>query len=144
MSEINIIKNEEKYSVCSIGKLEDLGKFTYKHPLLTEDMKGKVFVGEALNTTSMEISFQSLPAGQEIPFDHKHRKHEEVYVTLKGKGRFFVDDEVMEISEGTMVRIAPEARRRWSNPYDQELLVMVIQAVNNTLKQHTVFDGYVD
>ncbi|WP_455718201.1 cupin domain-containing protein, partial [Anaerosporobacter sp.] len=143
MSEINIVANKENYSVCSIGKLDDLKEFTYKHPLLTEAMEGKVFVGEALNTTSMEISLQSLLAEQEIPFDHKHKTHEEVYIILKGKGRFIVDDEVTEVSEGSMVRIAPEARRRWSNPYDQELLVMVIQAVKNTLKQHTVFDGYV-
>ncbi|WP_167957899.1 cupin domain-containing protein [Anaerosporobacter faecicola] len=144
MSEITINQNKENYSVCNIGELEQIKDFAFRHPLLTEKMKGKVFVGEALHTTSMEISVQCLPAGEEIPFDHKHRTHEEVYVIIKGKAEFIIDGEVNEVEEGSFVRIAPDANRRFRNPYKQDLLVMVIQAVAGTLKQHTVFDGYVE
>ena len=144
MKDIESIITKENYSICSIGNLDNIKNFSYKHPLLASPIAGKVFAGKALGTTSMEISFQSLPAKEEIHFDHRHRTHEEVYIVLKGKGTFIIDNDEIEVSEGGMVRISPEAKRRWKNPNDEELIVMTIQAVHNTLVNYTVFDGYAE
>ena len=106
-------------------------------------IQGKVFVGEKLNTSSMEISFQTMEPGKGVPFDHKHRQNEEVYVVLKGKGIFIIDDEVTQVKEGSVVRISPSAKRRWENNSDKELIVMAIQAADKSLNKFNVTDGYI-
>lgn len=90
----------------------------------------------------MEISFQTLGSGKEIPFDHMHRENEEVYVVIKGKGLFIIDDEVTQVKEGSIIRISPNAKRRWCNNSDKELIVMVIQAAHGSLNHFNVTDGY--
>ena len=53
--------------------------------------------------TSIEMSVQLLKAGGEIPFDHKHKINEEVYVVIKGNGEFIVDDETIQGKEGSLI-----------------------------------------
>lgn len=142
MSDIEIIKNTMNYSIGNIGEFSGLGEYFYLHPKLNLPIQGKVFVGEKLNTSSMEISFQTLGAGKEILFDHMHRENEEVYVVIKGKGIFIIDDEVTQVKEGSIIRISPNAKRRWCNNSDKELIVMVIQAVHGSLNNFNVTDGY--
>lgn len=142
MNEINIIKNEENYSIGSIGKFEGLNQYSYLHSKANMNIPGKVFVGEKLNMSAMEISFQVLAAGKEIPFDHFHMENEEVYIILKGKGEFIIDEEVTPVSEGSIVRIAPKAKRRWRNNSNDDLTIMVIQAVSGSLNNFNVTDGY--
>jgi Mannose-6-phosphate isomerase len=142
MKDLEIIKNSTNYSVGNIGEFSELGEYLYVHPTVGLPIPGKVFVGEKLNTSSMEISFQTLASGKEIPFDHKHRENEEVYVVIKGKGTFIIDNEVTPVSEGSIIRISPNAKRRWCNTSDKELIVMVIQAVHGSLNNFNVTDGY--
>jgi mannose-6-phosphate isomerase-like protein (cupin superfamily) len=53
--------------------------------------------------------------GQEVVEDHVEdvdgRSHEEVYVVLRGRGRFVLDGEVLDAPVGTFVRVAPHVRR---------------------------------
>lgn len=142
MRDIEIIKNNINYSIGNIGEFSGLEEYCYVHPKLNLPIPGKVFVGEKLNTSSMEISFQTLAAGKEISFDHMHRENEEVYVVIKGKGAFIIDDEETQIKEGSIIRISPNAKRRWRNNSDKELIVMVIQAVHKSLNNFNVTDGY--
>lgn len=142
MRDIEIVRNSTNYSIGNIGKFSELGEYLFMHPTANLPIPGKVFVGEKLNTSSMEISFQTLAPGKEIPFDHKHRENEEVYVVIKGNGIFIIDDEVTNVSEGSIVRISPNAKRRWCNNSDKELIVMIIQAVHESLNNFNVTDGY--
>ena len=141
MREIEVVKSNENYTIANIGEFKDLKEYKYRHTLLDLPIEGKVFIGEKLNTTSVEISFQVLTAGKEIPFDHRHNENEEVYIVLKGKGEFIIDDEVTEVKEGSIVRIAPPAKRRWRNNSEDDLLVMVVQGVDGSLNKFTVTDG---
>ena len=36
-----------------------------------------------------------------------HRDQEEVYVVLRGSGRIKIEDEILELAEGDLVRVAP-------------------------------------
>ena len=141
MKEIEIIKSNKDYTIGNLGDFKDLKNYEYKHPLVGMDIKGKVFVGEKLNTTSVEISFQVLPPHKEIPFNHRHNENEEVYIVLKGKGQFIIDNVATEIKEGTIVRIGPSPERRWKNNSDEELLMMVIQGKKGSLNKFNVTDG---
>jgi mannose-6-phosphate isomerase-like protein (cupin superfamily) len=142
MRDIEIIKDNINYNIGNIGEFSVLGEYVYVHTTANLPIQGKVFVGEKLNTSSMEISFQTLGSGKEIPFDHMHRENEEVYVVIKGKGLFIIDDEVTQVKEGSIIRIAPNAKRRWCNNSDKELIVMVIQAAHGSLNHFNVTDGY--
>ena len=35
--------------------------YSYLHPKLNQEVKGKIFIGETLKTTGAEVSFQILP-----------------------------------------------------------------------------------
>lgn len=142
MKEVEVLKSVENYSVGNIGKFDDLGQYEYYHPLGKFNIPGKVFVGEALDMTSIEMSVQLLKAGAEIPFDHKHKSNEEIYVVIKGNGEFIVDDERIPVKEGSVIRIGTKAKRRWRNNSDSDLIVMVIQGKEGSLVNYNVSDGY--
>jgi mannose-6-phosphate isomerase-like protein (cupin superfamily) len=102
---------------------------------------GKVFLKELLGLTGMEISFGVLLPGAAMPFHHKHRENEEVYLFLQGCGQMLIDGEVLDVCEGTAVRITPAGVRTWRNTGDELLFFVVIQAKEGTLSQWTLSDG---
>lgn len=141
MKEIEVIERKKDYTIGNLGDFKDLKDYKYKHSLVGIDIPGKVFISEKLNTTSVEISFQVLPPHKEVPFNHRHNENEEVYIVLKGKGEFVIDNEGREIKEGSIVRIGPNPERRWRNTSDEELLMMVVQGKEGSLNKFTVTDG---
>jgi mannose-6-phosphate isomerase-like protein (cupin superfamily) len=102
---------------------------------------GKFFLQPLLGLTGMEVSLNCLPAGMKVPFYHTHRTHEELYVFLKGTGQFLVDGEVIEIAEGTMLRVSPDGERAWRNNSQEDLYYLVIQAPQGGLTAPGTEDG---
>lgn len=138
-----IRKNKGKhYTAIHLGSLDQLASHHFVHPRLGHTVERKVFTGEELEATGAEISFQELPAHTEVPFLHRHHEHEEVYVVLKGTGQFKVDDEVFDIGEGSLVRIATNGDRTLRNTSDKSMVYMVIQTKENSLKKFQIWDGY--
>lgn len=125
------------------GPLEQWNNWCFKHPLLSKPAPGKLFLGEKLTLSGMEISLNTLPAGSGMPFYHRHHRHEEVYIILSGTGEFQVDDERFEVREGSALRIAPAGVRAWRNTGDTALIYLVIQAVEGSLEKHEIEDGEV-
>ncbi|MGL4107411.1 cupin domain-containing protein [Clostridium sp. LP20] len=142
MREIEIVKRDKNYTIGNIGAFENLKEYSYLHSKVDMAIPGKVFLGEKLDMSSMEISFHLLKAGQGIPFDHMHNENEEVYVVIKGKGEFIIEDEVTAVKEGSIIKIEPEGKRRWRNNSQEDFIVMVIQAVSKSLNKFNVTDGY--
>ena len=70
-----------------------------------------MFAGQAVGATGSELSFQTLVPGQDSGFLHTHKTHEELYIILKGEGQYQVDGEVFPVSEGTIIRVAPDGKR---------------------------------
>lgn len=125
-----------------LGALAQLDQYKFKHPALPRETEGKVFLNQLLGLTSGEISLNKMPPRISMPFYHKHRLNEEIYIFLKGEGEFQIDDKVLPISEGTVVRVAPEGERCWRNTSTAEdLLYIVIQARAGTYEGQTVADG---
>ncbi|HET8707185.1 MAG TPA: cupin domain-containing protein [Pseudomonadales bacterium] len=123
------------------GSLNDWKQWSFKHPLLPRPAPGKLFLGDKLELTGMEVSLNTLPAGQGMPFYHRHRQHEEVYIILSGEGEFQVDGERLAVQEGSTLRMSPEVVRAWRNTGSEPLVYLVIQAVEDSLKQHGINDG---
>ena len=69
------------------------------------------FARRALGSSNLGVSRETLAPGFRVPFGHTHREQEEVYVVLRGSGRIKIDDEIVELGEGDLVRVPPGAWR---------------------------------
>jgi mannose-6-phosphate isomerase-like protein (cupin superfamily) len=59
------------------------------------------------------------------PFGHRHREQEEVYVVVSGSGRAKLDDEMLDIRVGDVLRVAPQVARGFeSGPEGLELIAI--------------------
>lgn len=124
----------KNYSAEHIGPFEDLLKLDFM------GFHGKHFVGKELGLTGCEVSLNRLPAGKYMPFLHTHQKNEELYIVLRGSGKFSVDGDEFPVQEGSLIRVAPEGERGWKAG-DEDLYFICIQAEAGTLSQATLEDG---
>ena len=104
---------------------------------------GRVVLHEALGLTGSEISINELPAGASIPFVHSHKRNEEVYIILKGKGKFHVDGDEFEVGEGTVVRVDPAGARCLKAGDQGAMRYVCVQAEARSLVQFTENDGVI-
>lgn len=142
MKQIKNIAEAKNFSAISVGKLNELNDYVLE---LGPEIKipGKVFGGEALKTTGAEFSFQSFAPGTETGFLHTHKTHEELYFFLSGTGEFQVDGQVFPISEGCIVRVAPEGLRSVRNNGTQPLIMLCIQYKEKTFTANDATDGVI-
>ncbi len=142
MKRASITSEGNNHTAIDLGCLDQLTDFSYFHPKLKTDISGKLFTGEILKSTGAEISFQTLPPHSEIGFLHKHREHEEIYIVLKGRGQFQVDRKTFDVSEGSLVRIAPDGERTYRNNSDESMILICIQTRAGTLVSRYIEDGF--
>lgn len=127
MNEIKTIDKGEKFVHASVGPLTAF--------------EGKQFVKDATGATSCEISFGSLPTGAAVPFFHSHKENEENYIVLSGAGKFQVNDDVFDIAEGSVVRVATNCDRNLKCTSDTPLVYICIQAKEGSLGGYTMTDA---
>lgn len=96
---------------------------------------------ETLGMTGAEISLNRLGAGQAIPFIHRHRENEEVYLVLSGTGEFWLDGEIIPVREGSCLKVSPSVGRSLRASADSALTYACVQAAANSLKAYTRTDG---
>lgn len=130
MKEIKIVEKGENFTTVNVGKLNEIKE--YELAMGNFSIPGKVFAGHALQATGAELSFQSLAAGQDYGTRHTHKTHEELYFILKGEGIFDVDGKRFPVSEGSIVRIAPNGKRAFKNTGSSEMLVLCVQYKANS------------
>lgn len=123
----NIMANFKKEE---IGKIREIGK-NYEN--------GKAFLHDLLGLTSCEISVSVMPAGVKLPFNHKHKQNEEVYIFLKGEGSMTLDSEVVKVTEGTCIKVLPNVVRTMEAKTDLEYIC--VQAKSDSLEQFGLGDG---
>ena len=136
-----VVRSGRNYSAGQVGTWAELGNYVMTHPRIPGKIRGKLFLRDALGLTGMEVSLGIIPAGRQVPFYHKHRKNEELYLVVKGTGEFQVDGEVIDLREGTAIRVALEGSRTLRAHTDGDLHYIVIQAREKTLEDGTINDG---
>ncbi|MBY0527476.1 MAG: cupin domain-containing protein [Gemmataceae bacterium] len=129
------------FCLAHLGETKDLRQYRFQHPALPVAAPGKVFLQELLGLTGMEISFGLMPPGRSMPFHHKHRNNEEVYLFLRGRGQFQIDGQVHDVREGTVIRVSPEGSRSWRNHSTEDLFYVCIQAKAGSIEGGTTTDG---
>jgi mannose-6-phosphate isomerase-like protein (cupin superfamily) len=69
------------------------------------------------------VSYQRFAPNFRLPFGHKHKSQEELYVVLSGSARVKIDDEVVELGPFDAVRVDNEQMRGFeAGPDGAELL----------------------
>ena len=119
---------------CTMAEMGDMS-------CLSNMENGKAFLKDMLNLTSCEISMNCLPAMCKLPFCHKHKQNEEIYIFLKGEGKMYVDGECMMVKEGTCMKIDPCASRMIENTCNMDMQYICIQARANSLEQSGMDDA---
>ena len=127
MSEIKTLNSGEKFVHASVGSLHGF--------------EGKQFVKEATGATSCEISFGTLPTGAAVPFFHSHKVNEENYIILSGAGKFQVDGDVFDITEGSVIRVSTNCDRNIKCTSAEPMTDICIQAKEGSLEGYTMTDA---
>lgn len=137
-----LAKRGANYTLFQSGKLRDWIDNSVEIPGLGK-VQGKLFLKDIVGFTSCEMSINAMPAGQGMPFHHTHAENEEVYIFISGHGQVQVDGITMDVSEGSILRVAPSGVRTWRNNSAGSLVYIVIQMRDQSLRQYGLGDGLV-
>ncbi len=81
------------------------------------------FAAGALELEKSGLSYQKLAPNFRLPFGHRHKEQEEIYVVIRGSGRMNVDGEVFDVRELDAIRVPPELARAFeAGPDGMEIL----------------------
>lgn len=119
------------YKTTELGKIDELINLE----------NGKAFLHDALELTGCEISINTVPQGFKVPFNHKHKQNEEVYIVLKGEGILTIDGNAVNVEEGSGVKVMPAASRTLENTGKGVFQFICIQAKANSLEQFGLGDA---
>lgn len=88
------------------------------------DMEAR-FARKHLDSRQLGVSYFRYAPGFRAPHGHRHREQEEAYVVVSGSGRMKLDDEVIELQQWDVVRVAPEVVRAFAGgPNGLELIAI--------------------
>jgi mannose-6-phosphate isomerase-like protein (cupin superfamily) len=107
------------YTVRRLEDAEDvLGDYPGEMRLLTY----------VIDAEQAAISYRRMPqhTGGKGSYGHRHREQEEIYFVMSGRLQFKLEDDVIELGKGGVVRVAPEVVRSvWNDePEDAELIIV--------------------
>ena len=80
-----------------------------------------------LGTEQVSFTWRRMPpqTGGKGSYGHRHRTQEEIYFVASGELLFKLEDEVIEVPAGSVVRIAPEVVRSvWNEGPEDAVLIM--------------------
>ncbi len=107
------------YTVVNLEEIEDQAPAFGLSPGLEAR-----FPSEALGLQHMGMSLQRLAPGFRIPWGHRQKEQEELYVLVRGSARAKLDDDVVELKQWDALRVANETMRGFeAGPDGAELLV---------------------
>jgi mannose-6-phosphate isomerase-like protein (cupin superfamily) len=69
------------------------------------------FARKHIESEHLGVSQFSYGSGVRPPYGHRHREQEEVYVITGGGGRMRLDDEIIDVKRGDVIRVAPRVVR---------------------------------
>jgi quercetin dioxygenase-like cupin family protein len=69
------------------------------------------FARAQLDSRDLGVSLFRYEPNLRSPMAHSHREQEEAYVVVAGSGRILLDDEVYDVRQWDVVRVAPDVVR---------------------------------
>jgi quercetin dioxygenase-like cupin family protein len=92
------------YTIKNLKDLEDVAGA--RQP----EIEGR-FARKQLDSKELGISYFRYAPNFRAPMGHSHREQEEAYIVTAGSGRLKLDDEIKELRQWDVVRVAPEVVR---------------------------------
>lgn len=80
---------------------------------------------DAVRSRQVGVSRFTYQPGARMPFGHRHREQEEVYVVVAGAGRAKLDDDIIDLEPWDVLRVAPAVLRSFEGGKDGLDLVCV-------------------
>ena len=107
------------YTIKRLHEVEDvLGDYPGEMRMLTA----------ALGAEQVAFSYRRMPqhTGGKGSYGHRHKEQEEIYFVASGKLQFKVGEDVVELEQGSAIRIHPQTWRSvWNDePEDAELIIV--------------------
>jgi quercetin dioxygenase-like cupin family protein len=97
----------EPFSIVNLLELDDVVSAR------VEGLQGR-FARTQLDSRDLGVSHWRYAPGLRSSTGHRHREQEEAYVVVSGSGRVLLDDEVHELHQWDVVRIAPPVVRAFA------------------------------
>jgi mannose-6-phosphate isomerase-like protein (cupin superfamily) len=83
------------------------------------------FARQHLDSEHLGVSYFRYGPAYKSPFGHRHHEQEEAYVVVSGSGQVKLDDEVVEVQQWDVVRVAPDVVRAFAaGPNGLELIAI--------------------
>jgi quercetin dioxygenase-like cupin family protein len=94
----------DEYAIVSLLEIDDAvgGR--------VDGLEGR-FSRKFLGSTELGISRFTYGPNVRNPSGHSHREQEEAYVVVSGSGRVRLDDEIRDIRQWDVIRVAPQVVR---------------------------------
>ena len=89
--------------------------------------KARMELHDALSLTGAEISINTLPAGECVPFVHCHKNNEEIYGIISGSGKVIIDSD----------------ERQFFASINESITFVCVQVKENSLETFTMSDAEV-
>jgi mannose-6-phosphate isomerase-like protein (cupin superfamily) len=83
------------------------------------------FARSHIDSDHLGVSYFRYGRNFRSPFGHRHKEQEEAYVVVSGSGKIRVDDEVVELKQWDVIRVAPNAVRAFEGGPDGLELVAI-------------------
>ena len=108
------------YTVVNLKEVEDQAPKFGLSPQLEMRM-----ARVALGLENSGVSYQRLAPDFRVPFGHKHKNQEEIYVLVSGSARIKLDDEVVDLKPFDAVRVPKDTMRSFEGgPEGVELIAI--------------------
>jgi uncharacterized cupin superfamily protein len=79
----------------------------------------------ALELENAGVTYQRLAPNFRVPFGHKHKRQEEIYILVSGSARIKLEDQVLELKPWDAVRVHKDTIRGFEGgPEGAELLAI--------------------
>ena len=76
------------------------------------------FARKHLDSEHLGVSYFRVPPDFRAPIGHRHREQEEAYVVVEGSGRLRLDDEIIDVRQWDVIRVAPDVVRAFEGGPD--------------------------
>jgi quercetin dioxygenase-like cupin family protein len=77
-----------------------------------------------LDSEHLGMSYFRYAPGFRAPYGHRHKLQEEAYVVVNGSGRMRLDDEIIDLAQWDLIRVAPSVVRGFeAGPDGLELII---------------------
>jgi mannose-6-phosphate isomerase-like protein (cupin superfamily) len=108
------------YTLVNFSDAEDMAA---KHGL-SPNLESR-FLRSHMDSDHLGVSYFKVAPGFRAPFGHKHEVQEEAYVVASGSGRFKLEDEVVDVKQGDVLRVAATVMRGFeAGPDGMELIAI--------------------